>query len=164
MERCRLDGLSLGVRPGEVLAVLGPNGAGKSTLLQVLSGELRPDAGEVMLDADALHALEPRALARRRAVLPQEGTLAFGFRAHEVVALGRSPHVGCSRVADERAIEAALVATDVAHLAERSWATLSGGERQRVQLARVLAQLDARRRVSRPSRSRPRRGARCGGR
>ncbi|HLA64247.1 MAG TPA: ATP-binding cassette domain-containing protein, partial [Rhodothermales bacterium] len=45
-----LDGVSLGVRPGEVTVVVGPNGAGKSTLLKVAAGELAPTHGAVTLD------------------------------------------------------------------------------------------------------------------
>jgi iron complex transport system ATP-binding protein len=140
--RAVVDRVSLTVRPGEVLAVLGPNGAGKSTLLRALSGVARPQAGTVSLDGMPLPAWTPRALARRRAVLPQETQLSFPFRVHEVVMLGRSPHVGACRSSDHlRAIDAAMRATDVAHLADRAYPTLSGGERQRVQLARALAQI-----------------------
>jgi iron complex transport system ATP-binding protein len=140
--RAVLDGVSLVVRPGEVLAVLGPNGAGKSALLRALSGLSRPQAGAVTLDGRPLQRWTPRDLARRRAVLPQESQLAFPFRVHEVVMLGRSPHAGACRPGDHlRAIDAAMRAADVTDLADRSYPTLSGGERQRVQLARALAQI-----------------------
>ena len=85
-----LRGPSLAVAPGEVVAVLGPNGAGKSTLLSVLAGTLRPQRGAAALEGRALAAWSPRALALRRAVLPQHSELAFGFSVLEVVLLGRS--------------------------------------------------------------------------
>ena len=138
-----LRGPSLAVAPGEVVAVLGPNGAGKSTLLAVLAGTLRPQQGEAALEGRALADWAPRALALRRAVLPQHSELAFGFAVLEVVLLGRSPHAGTSSRAEDLAVaEACLAEAEVSHLAHRLYTTLSGGERQRVQLARVLAQID----------------------
>ncbi len=138
-----LDGPSLRVAPGEVVAVLGPNGAGKSTLLSVLAGTLRPDGGDAALEGTALADWTPQALALRRAVLPQHSELSFAFHVLEVALLGRSPHAGATTRAHDLAIvEACLQEAEVAHLAERLYPTLSGGERQRVQLARVLAQID----------------------
>jgi len=137
-----LKAASLAVAPGEVVAVLGPNGAGKSTLLAVLAGTLRPQRGAAVLEGRALAAWSPRALALRRAVLPQHSKLAFGFSVLEVVLLGRSPHAGrSSRDEDVAVAEACLAEAEVTHLAGRVYTTLSGGERQRVQLARVLAQI-----------------------
>jgi iron complex transport system ATP-binding protein len=121
--------------------VVGPNGAGKSTLLRVLSGDLRAYDGTVALLGRPLRAWAPDALARARAVLPQESTLTFPFSALEVVMLGRTPHGG-SVGAHARAIcLEALAAVAMDAMAERLYPTLSGGERQRVQLARVLAQI-----------------------
>ena len=138
-----LRGPSLAVAPGEVVAVLGPNGAGKSTLLAVLAGTLRPQQGKAALEGRALADWPPRALALRRAVLPQHSELAFGFAVLEVVLLGRSPHAGASSRAEDLAVaEACIAEAEVSHLAHRLYTTLSGGERQRVQLARVLAQID----------------------
>ena len=138
-----LQGPSLSVAPGEVVAVLGPNGAGKSPLLSVLAGTLRPHQGEAALEGRGLADWPPRALALRRAVLPQHSELTFGFPVLEVVLLGRSPYVGASSRAEDLAVaEACLAEAEVSHLAGRTYTTLSGGERQRVQLARVLAQLD----------------------
>jgi len=138
-----LHGVSLSVRPGEVVAVLGPNGAGKSTLLAVLSGALTPCMGRACLEDRPLAEWAPQALARKRAVLPQHSELAFSFRVLEVVLLGRSPHAGISsREKDLLVAKAALVETESGHLAGRIYTTLSGGERQRVQLARILTQID----------------------
>mgnify|MGYP001257865857 CR=1 FL=1 len=134
--RTGLRGVTLQVRPGELVAVAGPNGAGKSTLLSLLAGERLPDEGAVLLDERRVAALPPEERARRIGVLPQAASLTFAFRVDEVVGLGRLG--GADRAAVRRAMEEA----GVDHLAARSYPTLSGGEKQRVHLARVLAQLD----------------------
>lgn len=135
-----LQGVSLTVRPGELVAVVGPNGAGKSSLLQLLAGTLAPDRGELRLGDRRLSDWPGEALARRRAVLPQSPSLAFPFTVLEVVLLGRSAWGGDGE-ANLAAAAWALAETGLAAFAERRYTELSGGERQRVQLARVLAQL-----------------------
>ena len=132
-------GLTSRVGPGELLAVCGPNGAGKSTLLRMISGELTPSAGEIVLFDSPLRAWRPRALAQRRAVVPQSSPCDFPFRAWEVVMLGRTPHPRSAR--DRDIALNALDEVGAGHLAERLLPQLSGGERQRVTLARALAQL-----------------------
>jgi iron complex transport system ATP-binding protein len=137
-----LEGVSLTLQPGEIIAMVGANGAGKSTLLRLLTGELTPTQGAVLLDGKTLSAWSKRDLARRRGVLPQSSVLAFGFTALEVVLMGRTPHLrGIERAEDYDIAYEALSATQVDHLVERSYMSLSGGEQQRVQLARVLAQI-----------------------
>ncbi len=137
-----LNGVSLTVAPGEVVAVLGPNGSGKSTLMRVMSGELTPRQGQVLQDDRPLGAWPRRALAAHRAVLPQSTAISFPFRALQVVLLGRSPHAGTSSHADDLEIATqAMRETEVTHLADRVYPSLSGGEQQRVQMARVLAQI-----------------------
>lgn len=136
-----LRGVDVTVTGGEVLALVGPNGAGKSTLLGVLSGDLVPAAGEVLLDGRPVAARPARALARERAVLLQRQGLAFGFRVEEVVRMGRAPwHRTPAAADDELAVAGAMARTDVVPLALRLFPTLSGGEQARVSFARVLAQ------------------------
>lgn len=134
--------VSLAAAPGEVLALVGPSGAGKSTLLRVWSGELAPSAGAASFAGCPLGQLGPSALARTRAVLPQQPAMRFPLRALEVVLLGRLPHPGRGESLHDRAIAwAALELVEAAHLADRVVSTLSGGEQQRIQLARALAQV-----------------------
>jgi iron complex transport system ATP-binding protein len=136
-----LQGVDLQLAPGEVGAILGPNGAGKSTLLSVLAGLRAPDSGQVHLNGLSVNPLQVHAVARHRAVLPQETAVAFDFRVQEVVELGRYPHQRQPSKDEAAIVRAAMQATGVAAMAGRSLASLSGGERARVQLARVMAQI-----------------------
>lgn len=139
-----LDGVSLEVVAGRILALVGPNGAGKSTLLAALAGELELATGTVELDGHPLKHWAVADMARRRAVLPQTHSVGFPFTAREVVTMGRAPWARTARRGhDPVAVEEAMAATDVTHLAGRPFPSLSGGERARVALARVLAQRTA---------------------
>ncbi|MFN7124205.1 MAG: ATP-binding cassette domain-containing protein, partial [Hydrogenophaga sp.] len=114
---------------------------------RVLTGELTPDTGAVLLDGQDLVRLSPAALAGRRAVLPQATRLSFPFTVHEVIRLGLSGgsrRSGGHRAGQDGARVAALLRrVDLAGFGDRYYQQLSGGEQQRVHLARVLAQLDA---------------------
>lgn len=139
--RSILDQIDLSVEYGEVLALVGPNGAGKSTLLSLLAGDERPARGELLLGDRATHDWSAADLARQRSVLLQRNDVSFPFTVRQVIAMGRDPWVGhATAEADEAAICAAIAATDVEGLLERTFQELSGGERARVSLARVLAQ------------------------
>ncbi|MEZ5510390.1 MAG: heme ABC transporter ATP-binding protein [Gammaproteobacteria bacterium] len=135
-----IHGLDLAIAAGECVAVVGPNGAGKTTLFRLLSGELQPHAGQVLLNRRELRHWSLNQLARMRAVLPQSSTLQFAFTVQEVVAMGRMPH-DTGRLTDAAIVDEVMTLCDVKRLALRAYTELSGGERQRVQLARVLAQV-----------------------
>ena len=140
--RAVVDGVSLTVEQGEVVALMGPNGAGKSTLLATMAGDVRPDRGTVRLNGRPLADWSALQQARQRAVLPQQQDVGFAFTAAEIVLLGRSPHDGGRPGATDRAIAAeAMRRTGALALADRRFPTLSGGERARVMLARAFAQV-----------------------
>ncbi|AEX52673.1 ATP-binding component of an ABC superfamily hemin transporter [Rahnella aquatilis CIP 78.65 = ATCC 33071] len=133
-----IDDVSLSLQSGEMVALIGPNGTGKSTLMRMLTGYLMPQAGQISLQGRQLNDWPAQELARTRAVMRQNNTLAFGFSVREVLTLGRSPH-GQQNL--QRALTEVMTQTDCLNLAERDYRHLSGGEQQRVQLARVLIQL-----------------------
>lgn len=60
-----LDGVSFALPAGQMLALIGPNGAGKSTCFNVINGQLRPDAGRVLLDGEDIAGLDARRIWRR---------------------------------------------------------------------------------------------------
>lgn len=133
--RTILDGASVSVQSGEVLAIVGPNGAGKSTLFRTLLLLERPDAGAVRLGGAIMRYRDRRARGRIAGVFQRpllfSGTVmdnvVFGLRATGVSARERL----------DRAT-AALRWLDLDELGARQSITLSGGEAQRVALARAL--------------------------
>lgn len=146
-----LRDIDVHVRAGAFIGIIGPNGAGKTTLMRVLAGVARPTSGQVRFEGESVHALPDRRRARAIAYMSQNPGIGFGFTVRDVVSMGRYAHrdggalsrLALSRSfsdADRRAIDRAMVATDVEQLRDRPVTNLSGGERQRVFLARTLAQ------------------------
>jgi iron complex transport system ATP-binding protein len=136
-----LRAVDLAVRPGRVVVLIGPNGAGKSTLLRLLSGELRPTRGAILLDGRPLGSFAPSELARRRAVVPQASVLTFPFTALEVTMLGITvPGFGVSDAAARTAALAALDGLDMADLKDRLYVHLSGASVSAC-ISRALCQL-----------------------
>jgi len=132
---------SLTLHAGEFAVLLGPNGAGKTTLIRALAGVL-PAEGRIEIGGKPLQTFSLRERARRIAYLPQGHVTHWPMDVASVVALGRHPHADAFAppTSDDRAaVEAALTATGLDALAERSVTSLSGGERARVALARALA-------------------------
>ena len=141
--RALVAGVSLELRPGEMLGLIGPNGSGKSTLLRMLAGLVRPDGGHVALDGRPLQAMPARQIARHIALVAQSAETSDRITVRDAVALGRTPWLDALRPwspADEAHVAQALARVDMTHLAGRDWSTLSGGERQRAHIARALAQ------------------------
>lgn len=148
--RVILDGLSLTVAPGEMVALVGANGAGKTTLLRSLIGLTPPVAGRVAVDGTEVGSAgrrELQALRRRTGVVFQRLGLATRLPAFANVlhgAMGRSgprgwwPAAAPQQLRDEAMACLARVGLDE-HATTRV-DRLSGGQRQRVAIARMLMQ------------------------
>ena len=138
-----LEGVTFTLAAGCFYGLLGPNGCGKTTLLDLLAGLKRPSRGQIRFQGRPLEAYSRRELAREIALVPQNFYINFPFAVHEVVMMGRYPHLG--RFArpgeeDRRLVQDALEAANLGRFARQPVTTLSGGERQRVIFARALAQ------------------------
>jgi NitT/TauT family transport system ATP-binding protein len=128
-----IDGLSLTVRPGEILVLTGPSGCGKSTLLRALAGLLRPDDGRVLADgAEVTTTSGDRGMVFQDSALLPWRTVRSNI---ELALRLRGEPRGNRRGQAERWIEEVGL-TGFDHYLPKS---LSGGMRQRVQLARGLA-------------------------
>ena len=139
--RAILDGVSCELEGGTFVAVVGANGAGKSTLLSVLAGLLAAEAGAVTLDGTPLARMERRALAQRRAYLPQNPRAEWPIAVERLVALGLTPRLpafGELPGGLEPRLTEALEACDLADRRLQPATTLSGGELSRAMLARAL--------------------------
>ncbi len=136
-----LRGVSLSVRPGELVAVMGPSGSGKSTLLTIAGGLDSPTTGTVSVDGVELAGLSRKALAalRRQSVgyVFQDFNLIPALTAAENVALPRE--LDGERASAARALAlTALEEVGIAELADRFPDDMSGGQQQRVAIARAV--------------------------
>jgi len=140
-DRLVLEDITVTFAAGRLTAVIGPNGAGKSTLLEVAAGLLRPSAGVVALGGEPLPSIGRKALARRRAYLPQRATVEWPISVERVVALGLTPSLpafGDMPATLLPAVDEAMAACDLEALRTREATNLSGGELARVMLARAI--------------------------
>lgn len=126
-----VDGVSLKVRRGEVVALLGPNGAGKTTLLETLEGYRSPTSGKVrVLGHDP--RTDRNQLSSKWGVMPQAGGIPMGLTVRQAVRLFSGLH------GYEGDTEDLLQAAGLADKQSRRWRRLSGGEQQRLSLVLAL--------------------------
>lgn len=131
------------VPAGEVTALVGPNGSGKSTLLKSLAKQLEPEAGEVLLDGEAIDAYGSKEFAREVGMLSQENEAPGSTTVEELVYHGRYPHRGffdAVTQADDEAVDRAIELAGVEHLRDEPVGDLSGGQKQLAWIALTLAQ------------------------
>ena len=131
-----VDGVSLDVGAGEVVALLGPSGSGKSTLLRAVAGLEPLSAGSISWDGSDLDGVPP--YRRGFGLMFQDGQLFGHLDVARNVAFGLEVQHVAKADRQERVAEL-LELVGLGGFARREVATLSGGERQRVALARSLA-------------------------
>jgi branched-chain amino acid transport system ATP-binding protein len=136
-----INGVSLSVRAGELIALIGANGAGKSTLLQTLCGLIPHWEGEILFDRQSLEGLRPQDIVKRGMCLVPEGRLLFPpISVLENLRLGA--YLRYRRGENEAIRQDLETVMDLFPIlrerARQAAGTLSGGEQQMVAIARAL--------------------------
>jgi phospholipid/cholesterol/gamma-HCH transport system ATP-binding protein len=135
------DGLNISFQRGQVTAVMGPSGTGKTTLLRLITRQLRPDAGQILIDGTDIATLrknELYQLRKRFGMLFQNGALLTDLSVFENVAFPLKEHTGLSSRLIRHVVLTKLHAVGLRGAADMMPAQLSGGMARRVALARAM--------------------------
>jgi phospholipid/cholesterol/gamma-HCH transport system ATP-binding protein len=141
-DRPIFSGLSLTIPRGRITAIMGPSGTGKTTLLRLITGQLRPDRGQVLFDGIDVCSLPTRelyALRRRMGMLFQNGALLTDETVFENVAFPLREHTKLPEELIRNVVLTKLQAVGLRGAASLMPAELSGGMARRVALARAMA-------------------------
>lgn len=137
-KRAVVDGVSISVKPGEVVGLLGPNGAGKTTTFYMIIGFIQPDKGDVFLGGKNIGKYPMYKRARRGiGYLAQEASV-FRKMTVEQNIMSILQFQKLSKAERNEKLESLLKELDITHLRDNMAYTLSGGERRRVEITRAL--------------------------
>jgi phospholipid/cholesterol/gamma-HCH transport system ATP-binding protein len=140
--RAIFSGLNLSVPRGRITAIMGPSGTGKTTLLRLMTGQLKPDRGQVLFDGIDVGSLKTRelyALRLRMGMLFQNGALLTDVDVFENVAFPLREHTKLPEALIRNIVLTKLQAVGLRGAARLMPAELSGGMARRVALARSMA-------------------------
>ena len=137
-----LRGVSINIKAGEMVCLMGPSGSGKTTLLRLIGGQLRPQAGRVLVDGQDVHALrrgELYELRKRMGMLFQTGALLTDLSVFDNVAFPLREHTQLPEVMIRDLVLMKLQAVGLRGARDLMPSELSGGMARRVALARAIA-------------------------
>jgi phospholipid/cholesterol/gamma-HCH transport system ATP-binding protein len=140
--RAIFSGLNLQVARGRITAIMGPSGTGKTTLLKLITGQIRPDRGQVLfdgIDVSSLSTADLFALRLRMGMLFQNGALLTDEDVFENVAFPLREHTDLPEALIRNIVLTKLQAVGLRGAARLMPAELSGGMNRRVALARAMA-------------------------
>jgi len=130
--------VSLEIYQGEIVGLLGPNGAGKTTTFHMITGFIRPEAGQIFINNIEITNL---AVYKRAQLglgyLAQEPSIFRKLTVQENI-LAILELINTSNTDNKQIVDDLLTKLDIKHLAKNKGSSLSGGERRRVELARAL--------------------------
>jgi phospholipid/cholesterol/gamma-HCH transport system ATP-binding protein len=140
--RAIFSGLNLSIPRGRITAVMGPSGTGKTTLMRLITGQIRPDSGQILFDGTDVSQLSRRDLYRlrlRMGMLFQNGALLTDMDVFENVAFPLREHTNLPDELIRNIVLTKLQAVGLRGAASLMPPELSGGMARRVALARAMA-------------------------
>lgn len=139
-----LKDLSFDLHKGKITTLIGANGCGKSTLFNLMTKNLKPDSGEILLGGKNLLEIRLKDFAKQAAIVHQYNTAPSDLSVEKLVSYGRTPYhtLGLSPDVkeEEEKVRWAMEITHTLKHKEKPVADLSGGQKQRVWIAMALAQ------------------------
>ena len=139
-----VDDVSFHIMKGETFGVVGESGCGKSTLFNLMTKNLRPDEGEILLRDGNIAEMRLKDFAKEVSIVHQYNTAPVDLSVEKLVGYGRTPYhtMGLSPdpKEDEEKIRRALEITHTWKHRDKPVSELSGGQKQRVWIAMALAQ------------------------
>jgi phospholipid/cholesterol/gamma-HCH transport system ATP-binding protein len=140
--RTILDGVSMDIPRGSIVAFMGPSGVGKTTILRLISGQLRPDEGTIEINGQLVSNMSDRELLifrRNIGVLLQDGALFTDLTVFENIATPVREHTDLPEALIRRLVMSKLNAVGLGGIEYRMPHELSGGMARRVAFARAVA-------------------------
>lgn len=153
-----LNQISFSIPEGKITTLIGANGCGKSTLFQLLTRNLNPASGTILLGERPVNEMKLKELAREAAIVHQYHVTPPDLTVEKLVAYGRLPYQSAGGVLpaffckqdpekkmsgrqfDQEKIDWALQVTNTEKIRKKAVSSLSGGQKQRVWIAMALAQ------------------------
>ena len=139
--RTILDGVSLDIQRGSMVAFMGPSGVGKTTILRLISGQIKPDEGSIEVDGHLVSDMSIRELQKFRrniGVLLQDGALFTDLTVFENIATPVREHTDLPEPLIRRLVMSKLNAVGLGGTEDRMPHELSGGMARRVAFARAV--------------------------
>lgn len=139
-----IKGMDLQVERGCITTLIGANGCGKTTLFNLMTKNLKPACGEILLDGADIAKMKLKDFAKKASIVHQYNTAPDDLSVEKLVSYGRTPFhsFGMSKNPqdDEKKIYKALEITNTLKYKDKPVSQLSGGQKQRVWIAMALAQ------------------------
>ena len=138
-----LDKISLTIEEGKITTIMGANGCGKSTLFSLMTRNLTPRKGKILLYGKNIQKIPLQSFARQVLIVHQYNSAADDITVERLIGFGRTPYMklmGGYSKEDKNLIDWALQVTNLEEYRDREVSRLSGGQRQRVWIAMALVQ------------------------
>lgn len=142
-----LDNININIERGEIVALIGPSGSGKSTLMNLITGTVKPDSGEILVDNSEISKFSNKEFAKKVGMLRQQFDLVENINVIHNVLIGRfnewgfwKSFISLFKPQDIEYAQTALKKIGMEDKIFEPTSELSGGQQQRVAIARLLVQ------------------------